>query len=280
MLWASLPPKPGKQGKWRQQWVSTGCKATKVGLQVAIAKAAKLESDLILDRFDWGDWRKNTTNSNTTNTAHSWVKAFLDWKRETVKDTTIRNDYEPYTQLIDCTGALTTTLLTEACRQETAPNTRARKAGVRCFNELGRYAGLEVNLKGLAGNYQPEAFDPNELPSDEVIEQTWESIDSPMVQWVYGMSATYGLRPHEVYHLDCSRLGGDDVLTVLRGKTGRRVTYPCKADWVEGFRLWDVHAPTTKPGISNKRLGERTSRAFKRHNVPHIPYSLRHAYAI
>ncbi|MEM9815807.1 MAG: hypothetical protein AAF827_05275 [Cyanobacteria bacterium P01_D01_bin.6] len=70
MLRASLPAKPGKRGKWRQQWVSTGCKATTVGLQVAVAKAAKLESDLILDRFDWGDWRKNTTNFSITKSAH------------------------------------------------------------------------------------------------------------------------------------------------------------------------------------------------------------------
>ena len=205
----------------------------------------------------------------------------MDWKREAVKETTIRNDYEPYTQLIDCSGALTTTLLMEACRQGTAPNTRARKACVRCFKELGRYAGLKVDWSGLAGNYQPEAFDPDDLPTDETIEQTWESIDSQLVQWTYGVFAAYGIRPHELYHLDCSRLGKDDVLTVLRGKTGRRVVYPCKAEWVEAFRLWDIHAPTAKPGLSNKRLGERTSKAFKRHPViTHIPYAMRHAYAI
>jgi len=281
VLRASLPPKPGKQGKWRQQWVSIRCKATKAGLKVAEAKAAKLESDLLLDRFDWDDWLKNTTSQNTTNkTAHEWVEGFLAWKGETVKDTTIRNDYEPYTRLIDCQQPITAALLTEACRQGTTPNSRARKACVRCLKELGRYAGLEIDWTGLAGNYRPEAFDPNELPTDEVIERNWEQIASPMVRWVYGVSATYGIRPHEVYHLDCSRLGGDDVLVVLRGKTGRRVVYPCKAEWVEAFRLWEVHAPTAREGTPNKRLGERTSKAFKRWDVPHIPYALRHAYAI
>lgn len=49
---------------------------------------------------------------------------------------------------------------------------------------------------------------------------------------------------------------------------------------MEAFRLWDVHAPTAKEGTPNKRLGERTSKAFKRWDVPHIPYALRHAYAI
>ena len=34
-------------------WVSTGCKATKVGLQVAMAKAAKLESDFGVADFGY-----------------------------------------------------------------------------------------------------------------------------------------------------------------------------------------------------------------------------------
>jgi len=55
---------------------------------------------------------------------------------------------------------------------------------VRCLKELGRYAGIKVDWTGLAGNYRPEAFDPNELPTDEVIEQTWEQITSLMVRWV------------------------------------------------------------------------------------------------
>lgn len=132
-----MPPKPGKQGKWRQQWVSIRCKATKAGLKVAEAKAAKLESDLLLDRFDWDDWLKNTTSQNTTNkTAHEWVEAFLAWKGESVKDTTIRNDYQPYTQLVDCQQTIRAALLTEACRQGATPNSRAQKAYVRCLKTL------------------------------------------------------------------------------------------------------------------------------------------------
>ena len=280
VLRASLPPKPGKSGKWRQQWISIHCKATKAGLRVAQAKAAKLESDLLLDRFDWADWLRNTTTSNTTKTTHDWVVAFLSWKAESVKDTTIRNDYQPYTRLIDCDRPLTAELLTETARNSTAANSRARKACVRCYGELARYTRVEANFKGLAGNYSPAAFDPNELPTDEAIEQIWQGIDSPIVRWTYGMMAAYGIRPHEVYHLDCSRMGKDDVLTVLRGKTGRRVVYSCHARWVNDFRLWEVQAPNAKSEMSNKRLGERTSKAFKRHSVPHVPYALRHAYAI
>lgn len=281
LLRATLPPKPGETGKRRQQWISTGCKATKAGLKVAQAKAAKLESDLLFERFDWADWLSGVTKAGVTkSTAHDWVQAFLAWKGEAVKDTTIRNDYEPYTRLIECDRPLTAELLTSVCRESTVPHSRARKACVRCFGELARYAGISVDLAGLAGNYSPEAFDPNALPSDEEIEQIWAGIASPMVQWTYGVMATYGIRPHEVYHLDCSRLGEDNVLTVLRGKTGRRVVYPYWSRWVETFRLWDVHAPIAKKGTSNKRLGERTSKAFKRWDVPHIPYALRHAYAI
>ena len=55
---------------------------------------------------------------------------------------------------------------------------------MRCLKELGRYAGIKVDWTGLAGNYRPEAFDPNGLPTDEVIEQTWEQIASPRVRWM------------------------------------------------------------------------------------------------
>ena len=64
------------------------------------------------------------------------------------------------------------------------PNARARQACVRCLKELGCYAGIKVDWTGLAGNYRPEAFDPNGLPTDEVIEQTWEQIASPRVRWM------------------------------------------------------------------------------------------------
>lgn len=56
-LRATLPAKDGS-GKWKQTDVATGCPAGDKGYKAALAKAQKMESDLIFDRFNWDDWLK------------------------------------------------------------------------------------------------------------------------------------------------------------------------------------------------------------------------------
>ncbi|MEO0984997.1 MAG: site-specific integrase, partial [Cyanobacteria bacterium J06639_14] len=77
-----------------------------------------------------------------------------------------------------------------------------------------------------------------------------------------------GVRPHEIYHLDLSRLEGEGIVKVLKGKTGSRLIWPCKAKWVKQFELTKVYAPVCGTDTSNKRLGERTGKAFKRSRIP------------
>ncbi|MBP0016051.1 MAG: hypothetical protein J7647_00665 [Cyanobacteria bacterium SBLK] len=54
-LRAVLPPKAGS-GKWQRQEIAVGVKANLTGLNKAKAKAKKLDSDLFLNQFDWGEW--------------------------------------------------------------------------------------------------------------------------------------------------------------------------------------------------------------------------------
>ncbi len=53
-LRATLPPKPGDGIKPKRYTISTGLFANATGLKLALAKAQKLESDLIYERFSWG----------------------------------------------------------------------------------------------------------------------------------------------------------------------------------------------------------------------------------
>ncbi|MEM9116919.1 MAG: site-specific integrase [Cyanobacteria bacterium P01_F01_bin.56] len=235
---------------------------------------------MLLERFQWVDWGKAGTAQKIDLTG-DWVERFLDWKAETLQQASLKEHYIAYTKFLPSTKPLTAALLIDTCRSITKPNTHARKNCAQTFRQLGGYAGLEVDWKGIAGNYTTPDFDPSKLPSDEQIEENWSKRTTKMAQWVYGTLATYGLRPHEIYHLDCSRLADDGVLLVLSNtKTGRRPVYPCKAGWVEQFKLADTYPPHAKPGVSNKDLGGRIGKLFRNHKVGHIPYGLRHAYAI
>lgn len=281
VLRCRLPPRPGKSGKWTQQWVSTGCEVNKQGLKIAKAKAAKLESDLLMERFTWDEWLQGGSTRLSTKSSSDWIKKFIAWKAETVNPENLKSDYTTYTQYLESDEPLTGEQLIETCKQVTKSNTRARKYCVMAYRQLGEFAGLTVNWKGIAGNYTPASFNPDELPGDEDIEAIRETISSPMYQWVYGMLATYGLRPHEIYHLDLGRLEGEGIIKVLRTtKTGERLVWPCKAEWVGHFNLANAIPPSCSPETPNKRLGERISGRFRKYSVPHIPYALRHAYAI
>ena len=98
---------------------------------------------------------------------------------------------------------------------------------------------------------------------------------------LYGMIATYGLRPHEVFHLDTQELErGGRVLKVLdETKTGYREIYPLYPEWVEQLGLRHKQLPNVT-GKTNKALGHRVGDAFLRYHIPFPPYNLRHSYAV
>ena len=95
--------------------------------------------------------------------------------------------------------------------------------------------------------------------------------------------ATYGLRPHEIFHLDTQDLEqGGYVLKVLDAtKTGYREVRPLHPEWVDQFELRQKRLPKINvSGKCNKKLGSHISVGFRRYKVPFRPYSLRHCYAV
>ena len=62
-LRGTLPKKPGKGSGVEQTFVSLGLSANEDGVRVALAKARKLEDDLLYERFNWGDWQDITTTA-------------------------------------------------------------------------------------------------------------------------------------------------------------------------------------------------------------------------
>ncbi|MGV0028680.1 hypothetical protein [Phormidesmis priestleyi] len=115
------------------------------------------------------------------------------------------------------------------------------------------------------------------MPSDAAIVQQFQTIPSASWRWVYGIMATYGLRNHEIFHLDFSRM---PILVILdTTKTGARRVYPLYPEWVDDWQLAAPNLPLCT-GKTNRDLGNRVTKAFSRYRVLFTPYDLRHCWAV
>lgn len=144
-----------------------------------------------------------------------------------------------------------------------------------------------MELKSFWGSYNPGQTQARELPSDELIIQTFEQIPNPTWRFVYGVMATYGLRNHEVFFADYRNLqkpGREAILEVLpTTKTGSHEVWPFHPEWVELFGLRQGSLPpinTDLNQITLQRIGQQVTRQFRRYGLPFAPYDLRHAWAV
>ena len=103
----------------------------------------------------------------------------------------------------------------------TTVNTRTRKRAVGAASYLARFAGITLDLSEWSGGYNFSRQAERIIPTDQKILEWGNQISNDSWRWVYGMIATYGLRPHEAFLTDLDRLkDGDRALKVLNGKTG------------------------------------------------------------
>lgn len=148
------------------------------------------------------------------------------------------------------------------------------------FKAVAKFAGVGADFSAIKGKYKPKPI--SDVPSDAEIEAIWESISTPGWRWVYGMLATYGLRPHEVFKIADPKgiASPNGKITVLEdSKTGRRDVWPLPNKWRSRFNLAQQVMPAVRiEGRNNRELGQRVSANLR--EIPHIPYALRHAWAI
>ena len=108
---------------------------------------------------------------------------------------------------------------------------------------------LSEELKGMVNQKKVALLSAVEsrrrIPSTEAI-QDWLDLvieEDPLWGWVFAMVATYGLRPHEVWHIE--GLPDENGLVTIGvaarhikvTKTGFRAAVPLPAAWVERYRL-------------------------------------------
>jgi integrase len=291
-LMAVLPPKPSSaHTKPLRQWVSLGGIYLNVpGIKRAEAEAQRLRHELTMGKFNWADWV--SVKSADAKGIEGWIKKFeADYfnrrSRTPPTETTWDKDYSiPYRRLVVVAAGreLSADVFLEAIATY-EPDTRSRQRAVTAYGRLAEFAGVEVNFKGLRGRYSPAAVDPRDLPTDDQIVALIEGMTDPHWRLLVALMATYGLRDHEVYHLDMKAIIKEPGICVVQeGKTGWHEVWPYPKEWwenwvrpwvSEGVRLPRLYAHDGR----NDSFGRKISQYFKRKGFPCLPYDLRHAWA-
>ena len=285
-LRATLPPHPNSdRTSAHQQHLSLKVKATPEGLKRAEAEAKKVGAALDLKEFDWADYLQVKPKSNNQMVS-DWITAFEahyfeDRERTPTTKESFRNKYYAYLKRLPQNQVLTRELL-ELVIKTTRINSCQRSWMCNAFKRFGTFAEIDVSFidKKLRGTYSSARPAPRDLPSDELIVEGFNKILNPKWRWVYGVMATYGLRPHEIFKLDTENLEqGGYLLKVLEStKTGYREVPPLHPEWIEQFGLRQKQLPNVT-GKTNKELGSTVGQAFRKYHLPFPPYHLRHSYA-
>ena len=282
-LRATLPPKPGsRQITDYQQEISLDIRANLAGFKLAKLEALSVWMALESGEFDWRPYLKRRAVKQKL--VRDWVKEFeADYfdrrERNPKSETTYDKDYRLSFNRLAPDVPLTSERILELVKS-IKPDSKSRRRFCMALGALARFAGVEVDLGRFKGNYSLSKTKRRELPEDAVIQEWRSRFTNPAWQWVYGMLAVYGLRPHEVFHLDLERLAqGEKGLRVLDGKTGARLVFPFPLIWWEEWRLWEVDLPKITAN-SNSHFGNRVNQYFRRNQVPFHAYDLRHCFAV
>ncbi|WP_013320997.1 integrase [Gloeothece verrucosa] len=264
---------PGKQ-----QRIPLKVKASVEGIKLAEAKAKQISGLMDAHQFILDDWIRNKTSPSTVG---EFVDRFeTEYFKNKPNDKTTRETWnkeylKPFQEL-PLTQPLTLPLLESALYEQTQPDTRSRRRYALAYGKLADLAGLNGEMiRKQVGNYGVKSLSPRSLPSDQLISQVFNSLDTGWLKSCFGFMAAYGLRNHEVYHAD---LLDYPICFVARGKTNERYVWPLYPEWAQW--VVDSSRQEINPQLTNSQLGNKITKAFHKIKIPFSPYNLRHAWAV
>jgi integrase len=276
-----LPPKPGsgKSKPFRQEITrpKAGLPATPKGLREAEKLAISLWGSLLDGTFDWDTWLGKTSREHRT--VKEWVAQFREkWMSQgkTSQATWDRHWQRAYNRLPQDKPLTHEILL--GTLLSINPGTRERKRTTGYFQRLAEFAELSIDLSSYKGEYSTGRSEvPRALPTDETIAEWWKKIPNPHWQWVYGVIAALGVRPHEAFFLQ----GTADpfIWNVTDGKTGPRQASALYPEWVTQWNLIEGSPPDLSYS-EFQAYGSQVVHQFNRYGLPFVPYDLRHAFAV
>ncbi|MCC5618102.1 hypothetical protein LC605_24055 [Nostoc sp. CHAB 5836] len=286
-LRATLPPRPSSQKTQAyQQDIALGVYANPAGFKAAEDKAIELASDIVRWKsgqdFPWANWIESG-NFKSGNTCEYWIEAFREEflvKRQNFTLATWQKHYLFQLGRLPPKAELTGELLVRTI-SSLPINTWIRHRTTQTYIKLAKFAGISVDLQPYKSKYSSNST-IKDLPSDQAIAFVREQITSRRWQWVYGMLAAYGLRPHEVFFAKIDPFPPYKC-HILEGKTGDRIAVPFYPEWAERWGLWEQEKLATKKS-EYQELGRLVYQSLKYHfkkiGATLAPYDLRHAYAI
>ncbi|MEO1373576.1 MAG: integrase [Cyanobacteria bacterium J06635_10] len=317
-LQGTFPCKPFDTGKNnssnKQYTISNGFPANDVGLKAAIAKARELDLLLMTKQFQWtpellgkqGQKLNAVCDESAVKTIGELIEDYQQefWKtheknRQGIK--TWESHYLRHLKKLPQDVALTEDAL-EVALKNTKPSTNSRFYLVWQLKKFCHFCEFDSNK--IIDSYATPLPQPTlrKIPSDEEIVKGFSTIGVDLSshaskdatlpqqwQWLYGMLATYGLRPHELFAVDLQAFTDANnkfhlvyLNPSLTGgtKTGERTCGipPLYPHWVELFDLKNIKLPSSGGSLSNKTALIHIK--FRNIGIGFKPYDLRHAFAI
>lgn len=302
-LQATLPLKPGditKDGSPNKQYkVSLNIPFNLDGLRTAEEEARELGTLIARKTFTWTEKYLATKapKPEVVKTIGQLLdefedKYFMTRKRNRQSMGTFANMKKVLKRILLMDETLNAETITKII-QQTQAGTSGRLESTRVLSIFCNTFNFKFDFKGYRDGYKPQK---RQLPTDKEIEEKFYNFSPSKrrpeyqwqaYQWVYGMLATYGLRPHEVFAIDIeSFIDPNNKLhelkldeTITEGvKTGERTIFPLHTYWVDLFDLKNVKMPK----ITNvfRHRTNTISNNFKIAKIGFPPYNLRHAYAV
>ncbi len=303
-------PLPDKKSltKLKVQRISLRLPHDSMGLKEARKVIELIVFQLDKDQFSWSHWIKEKdltsiqekyvyVNKSVENFKDVFFSDSSRSKSHASMTTTWQSAYKPYLRRLTEISTksnlnLGKDLFTQVLLSY-KENTRSRQQCSITLSALAKHLDIELpeNWKKLGSGYGIHESHFRELPSDEKIITSFNSIPNPKWRFVFGLMATYGLRNHEVFFSDlsCLEKGGDKILRVFPNtKTGEHQVWPFYPEWISLFELdrlnnrSDALPPINKDLKSTtlQHIGRRVSEQFRRYKISFTPYDLRHAWAV
>lgn len=283
-LQATLPPKPKLSSdsslagdKWHQQKISLGLRANLEGIRFAEAKAREISGLILAGAFDWEPYYSSPIQEmSKPKTWGEVLPEFEAWykSRHAIKERTWKDSYWEYLRRLPMDDSISVESVQGVLNRLPTDAKRARQLAVIAFRLVCEFVELPIDFateRVKRGKRERPVI--RDIPSDQLILESINLFKTTEWRCAYGLLACYGLRPHELKHLDLKEF--PPVINVTEDtKTGARRIYPLPSDWLDKMDIKNIRLPDTV------NFGDYTSKRFVKDGVPFHPYDLRHAFAI
>lgn len=295
-LYATLPVKPGdkptsQKGTKQYRISHLKCYANPDGVQKAISEALRLDDLIKRDLFTWESYLPEEKSRELA--PQTWADAIAAFEQhywvthsQTRKSlNTWDKSYADLFKKLDLTAKISNQTILDAIKR-TEANTVTRNHLVRVLKALCKFVNFNSDFSSYTCSPKKLQRKERLIPTDQEIVKAYETMPDEQTKWTFGMIATYGLRPEEIFinpHIK-EYIDPANTMSIFQVdrdcKTAERKVLPLNPEWVE---LFDLKNPKQLLSQAEKleTIISWLNKKFRK--SPHWEkgaYNLRHGYAI